>query len=101
MPAFQLLLLGVLLAGHLVQSSSAANVFVPPNPLTVNAFVGANESWFQYPEAAPASNYSMPSITSRPSFGIALSGGGMRAATAGLGYLRGLHQVGCRGWLGS
>jgi hypothetical protein len=95
-----------------------AGVFVPTAPLAFNAFVGANDSTrFVYPEAAPNSNYSMPSVTARArcgrnrvataarlqqlvpprvfahtrslphhaalcrciSFGIALSGGGMRA----------------------
>jgi hypothetical protein len=74
--------------------TAKCEIYTPPSPLTVNAFAGGNESWFKFPEATLASNYSMPSVTSRPRFGIALSGGGMRAATVGLGYLRGLHQVG-------
>jgi hypothetical protein len=82
-----------LLAAALCLLPAAAEVFTPPSPLLVNAFAGANESWFRYPEASSGSNYSMPSITSRPRFGIALSGGGMRAATLGLGYLRGIQQV--------
>lgn len=69
-------------------------VYKPSAPLLVNAFAGGNESWFQFPEAARGSNYSMPSITSRPRLAIAVSGGGMRAATVGLGMLRGLHSLG-------
>jgi hypothetical protein len=85
---------------------AAADVFSPPAAITFSAFVGANDSSFApYPEGhAPPSNYSMHSVTSRPSFGIALSGGGMRAATTGLGWLRALHTVRCvlarvaKGW---
>lgn len=83
----------LLLALCLHAAAVSAAVFTPPSPLLVNAFAGANESWFRFPEASSGSNYSMPSVTSRPRFGIAISGGGMRAATLGLGYLRGLQQV--------
>ncbi len=85
--------LGLMVVCTLGQQAYGA-VYKPTAPLLVNSFVGANESWFQFPESAPGSNYSMPSVISRPRFAIALSGGGMRAATVGLGMLRGLHQVG-------
>jgi len=68
-------------------------VYKPASPLLASAFVGANESWFQFPEANSNSNYTMRTVTSRPTFGIAISGGGLRAATTGLGWLRGLNQV--------
>lgn len=68
-------------------------VYTPTSSLLANAFVGANETWFSYPEASRGSNYTMPTVTARPRFGIAVSGGGLRAATLGLGWLRGLHQV--------
>jgi hypothetical protein len=87
-----LLWLRLLMLTSVCRAASSA-VYGPPSPLLVNAFVGGNESWFRFPEARSGSNYSMPSVTSRPRFGIALSGGGMRAATAGLGFLRGLHAV--------
>jgi hypothetical protein len=89
-----LLWLRLLLLASVCRTASCA-VYGPPSPLLVNAFVGGNESWFRFPEASSGSNYSMPCVTSRPRFGIALSGGGMRAATAGLGFLRGLHTVSC------
>lgn len=97
-PPSPLLLLAVvcLCSCALQLRSCAAEVYKPPAPLAANAFVGGNTSLFVYPEASngSSSNYSMPSVTERHRFGIALSGGGMRAATLGLGYLRGLHEVG-------
>lgn len=87
------LLLCLLALCSLWHRPAQAAVYSPPAPLSVNAFFGGNESWFSFPEASPGSNYSMDSVTSRPRFAIALSGGGMRAATVGLGMLRGLHQV--------
>lgn len=91
MHAPMLFLLTAALCLHAAGVSAA--VFTPPSPLFVNAFAGANESWFRFPEASSGGNYSMLSVTSRPRFGIAISGGGMRAATLGLGYLRGIQQV--------
>lgn len=89
-PLLFVLIISLLLAAL---PSLSASLYKPPAALPANAFVGGNESWFVFPEISPCSNYSIPSIISRPSFGIALSGGGMRVATVGLGFLRGLHQV--------
>jgi len=44
--------------------------------------------WFIYPEVSPSSNYYLPSIAARPSLGIAVTGGGYRAVTLALGYIR-------------
>jgi hypothetical protein len=72
---------------------AVAAVYQPPQPFTVKTFTGANESWFIYPELTnpETSNYSVPELLAKPNFGIAISGGGFRAATLGLGWLRALH----------
>lgn len=41
-----------------------------------------------YPEQDTGSDYYLPGIMSRPNFGIAVSGGGYRAVTLALGYVR-------------
>ena len=73
----------------------SAEVYQPPQPLTVKTFTGANESWFTYPELInpSTSNYSIPALLAKPNVGIAISGGGFRAATLGLGWLRALHSL--------
>lgn len=49
--------------------------------------------WFTYPEATPSSAYYLETLAKRPNFGIALSGGGYRAVTTGLGYIRCVLQA--------
>jgi hypothetical protein len=81
----------VLLAGC---SVSRAALYAPAKPFTFATWVGSNDSsWFQYPEVASTGNHSIPALQQRPNVGIAISGGGLRAATLGLGYLRALHQL--------
>lgn len=46
------------------------------------------DKWFLYPEQDPNSDYYLPAIAKRPNFGIAVSGGGYRAVTLALGYVR-------------
>jgi hypothetical protein len=46
------------------------------------------DKWFTYPEQDTGSDYYLPAIMSRPNFGIAVSGGGYRAVTLALGYVR-------------
>jgi hypothetical protein len=46
------------------------------------------DKWFLYPEQDPSSDYYLPVIAKRPNFGIAVSGGGYRAVTLALGYVR-------------
>jgi hypothetical protein len=75
----------------------AGKVYTPPDPLTFRTWVAANESWFIYPEQLQGSNYSIPILLRKPSFGIAISGGGMRAATTGLGHLKALYLLGVVG----
>lgn len=69
-------------------------VYTPPNAYNFSVWTGSNESWFLYPEILNNSNYSIPIIQKKPTIGIALSGGGFRAATLGLGYLRALYLLG-------
>lgn len=83
----------IVLAILLCASTAVAQVYQPPNAFNFSTWTGANESWFQYPETLTGSNYSIPVIQSKPQLGIALSGGGFRAATLGLGYLRALHLL--------
>lgn len=48
---------------------------------------------FTWPEVDPASDFGIASLELRPSLGIALSGGGLRAAALAYGWLRTLHMV--------
>eukprot|EP00878_Enallax_costatus_P004763 GHUV01005014.1.p1 GENE.GHUV01005014.1~~GHUV01005014.1.p1 ORF type:complete len:688 (+),score=137.57 GHUV01005014.1:137-2200(+) len=81
------------LALLLAAANAQAAVYSPPNAYNFSVWTGANESWFQYPETLNSSNYSIPIIQAKPAIGIALSGGGFRAATLGLGYLRALFLL--------
>jgi len=54
----------------------------------VSVYVYVADKWFLYPEQDPNSNYYLPAIGKRPNFGIAVSGGGYRAVTLALGYVR-------------
>ncbi|KAF6265851.1 hypothetical protein COO60DRAFT_1623718 [Scenedesmus sp. NREL 46B-D3] len=79
-----------------VSSSSSVRVLAeirPEQPLSFNFFTGANESWFKYPETASGGNYTILSLLDKSQLGIAISGGGFRAATLGLGWLRALHLL--------
>lgn len=58
--------------------------------------VALADKWFLYPEQDPNSDYYMPVIGQRPNFGIAVSGGGFRAVTCALGYVRCVHCVSVR-----
>jgi hypothetical protein len=42
----------------------------------------------------------MPELIAKPSFGICLSGGGLRAAVLASGWVRALHEVSGPGGLG-
>jgi hypothetical protein len=67
----------------------------PPAALTDTASL-ARVCWgsctaakgFLYPEQSSGSDYFVPTIAKRPNFGIAVSGGGYRAVTLALGYVR-------------
>lgn len=49
--------------------------------------------WFSYPEVTPSSNHYLETLAARPNFGISISGGGYRAATTALGYIRCVPQL--------
>jgi hypothetical protein len=48
---------------------------------------------FVWPEVDPYGDFGIEQLRQRPSLGIALSGGGLRAAALAYGWLRTLHQV--------
>lgn len=52
--------------------------------------------WFTYPEVTPSSTYYIQAVASRPSLGISISGGGFRAATLALGFIRWVGGIRCR-----
>jgi hypothetical protein len=54
-------------------------------------WTGVNHETFLYPELEPGE---FPEFAEKANFGIALSGGGFRAASIAIGTLRGLHQLG-------
>eukprot|EP00878_Enallax_costatus_P000930 GHUV01001060.1.p1 GENE.GHUV01001060.1~~GHUV01001060.1.p1 ORF type:complete len:719 (+),score=173.97 GHUV01001060.1:262-2418(+) len=68
--------------------------YKPNSPLQgIDVWTNADAEWFEYPEASPSSNYYVPIANERPNFGIAVSGGGYRAVTLALGYVRALHML--------
>lgn len=70
-----------------------AMVFSPAHCIKVRVWTNVTDSDFIYPEIDPASDYSIDSLMEKPSLGIAISGGGWRAASLAYGWLRALHLV--------
>ena len=48
---------------------------------------------FVHPEVNEGTDYFIPHIKEKLPIGIALSGGGFRAATCAVGFMRGIHNV--------
>ncbi|KXZ56638.1 hypothetical protein GPECTOR_1g575 [Gonium pectorale] len=69
-------------------------VFEPDDPVSVHVWSGSDQPGFEYPELSRTGDWGIPALLSRPNLGVALSGGGYRAATLGLGWMRGLHLLG-------
>lgn len=46
----------------------------------------------EFPELS-SGNYGIPHIQAKPNFGVAIGGGGYRAATLASGWIRGLHNI--------
>ena len=46
----------------------------------------------EFPELSSGS-YGIPHIQAKPNFGVAIGGGGYRAATLASGWIRGLHNI--------
>lgn len=70
-----------------VQGLHVSDLLIPP-PLPCRRRATPPDKWFLYPEQDASSDYYLPVIAKRPSFGIAVSGGGYRAVTLALGYVR-------------
>lgn len=71
-----------------------------PGLLSVHAtkvyvFTNATTPDYVYPEINPDSQMYISKLQEKPSLGIAVSGGGWRAAALGYGWLRALHLVSC------
>jgi hypothetical protein len=56
-------------------------------------WLGANQQGFVYPELRPG-NLGSTELLSKCNVGVAISGGGLRAASLGIGWLRGLYELG-------
>lgn len=61
--------------------------------IKVRVWTNVTDSDFIYPEIDPGSDYSIDMLIDKPSLGIAISGGGWRAASLAYGWLRALHLV--------
>ena len=72
----------------------AAQTFNPETNATVHVWTNASLPGFTYPELSPDGAWGVPHIQARPNIGVALSGGGFRAATLSLGWVRMLYEVG-------
>jgi len=64
----------------------------PIAPVKVHVWAHANSTSFRYPETSQ-SMWSVPRLMRNPDLGIALSGGGLRAAALADGWMRGFHMV--------
>lgn len=81
MPRLSPLLLLLLLLPH---CSRAVKVYV---------FTNVTSPDYTYPEISPDSQFYISSVQQKPSLGIAISGGGWRAAALGYGWLRAMHLM--------
>lgn len=59
----------------------------------VYVFTNVTSPDYTYPEISPNSQFYISSVQQKPSLGIAISGGGWRAAALGYGWLRAMHLV--------
>ncbi|KAF8060477.1 OHP1 [Scenedesmus sp. PABB004] len=68
-------------------------VFTPRGNVSARVWTNASAPGFVWPELSDT-EFGMPALLRRPNLGIALSGGGMRATTLALGWVRALWQMG-------
>lgn len=61
----------------------------------VRVWTNVTDADFIYPELDPGSDFGIDMLLDKPSIGIAMSGGGWRAASLAYGWLRALHLVRC------
>ncbi|PNW85074.1 hypothetical protein CHLRE_03g170600v5 [Chlamydomonas reinhardtii] len=69
-------------------------VFEPTEPARVFVWSGSDQPGFVYPELSPSGDWGIPDLQARPNLGVALSGGGYRAATLAVGWVRALYALG-------
>ena len=81
---------GLLCAAHAAVAASPRVSARIASPHIINHF---KKKKLVYPELS-AGPYGMPALQAKPNLGIAVSGGGYRATTMALGWLRGLHALG-------
>jgi hypothetical protein len=61
--------------------------------IKVRVWTNVTDPSFIYPELDPHSDFGIQAIQEKPSLGIAMSGGGLRAAPLAFGWLRAMHLV--------
>jgi hypothetical protein len=66
----------------------------PSAVVRAKAWINATSPDFLYPEQDPKGEHYLPILADKPSFGVAMSGGGLRAAILMLGYGRVLWREG-------
>lgn len=62
--------------------------------IKTRVWTNATDKDFVYPEQDLGSDFGIDMLVDKPSLGIAVSGGGWRAASLAYGWLRALHLVG-------
>lgn len=75
------------------QWGSSQSLYQPNKSVNTYTWAGARSPDFSYPELSN-SEWGIPSVLAKPNFGIALSGGGYRATTLALGWVRALYAMG-------
>lgn len=65
----------------------------PHAPVEARMWPGYASPGFAFPEMRTDDDFGLPALQAKPSVGIALGGGGIRAAALAHGWIRGLHLV--------
>ncbi len=68
-------------------------MYRPDFPTSIFVWSGSDQPGFEYPELSAGAEWGIPALQAKPNLGIALSGGGYRAATLSLGWVRALYLV--------
>lgn len=76
-----------------VLTSRLGSTFAPASTLAAQAWTDLTSRTFRYPEQQLLGQWGIPRLLATPDVGIALGGGGLRAAAFADGWMRGLFMV--------
>ena len=87
-------LLLALIAALAAATAAQAQLFTPQKDVTAYVWTNSTSPDFVWPELSDT-DFGMPALMAKPSFGVGFSGGGNRANVLALGWTRALHKVRC------